>query len=209
LDLTEKIQFFTKGIFKRQYAESFVKYIEQTLTHNNETFQSKILTTSNEYNTESFVQSNCVKGYINKAPSIIVSLRKNDIESKERATIEIQVTKGERINFKRVQTLGRFNKSLDNTWEPVLEMLDNRLKQSVFLNLFELPKIECKIGHKTFTSDSHFVSHRNSELSYTLRAYDENSDYVLGWVEKEVININGYGTGIQIPIAPQILEEDF
>ena len=211
LNLTEKIQFYTQGIFTRIYSNGFTKYIEQPFNCDGVQYYPKILTTSNEYNTESFIQSNCVKGYINKCSSIIISLRRYDDENKERATIEIRVSKGDKINLKRIQTLGRFNKALDLTWENVLGMLDSRLKQSISLNLFDLPKIECKIGFKTFTSDSHFVNYRSSELAYHIRGYGDKDEEILNWVEKSVTNITGYDTNNIIPqlAVDQIIEEDF
>ena len=154
LEWTEKYDFYTKGTYKRIYSDEFIRYIEEPI---NGGYYPRVLTSSDEYNRESFLQSNCVKGYIQRASSLIVSLRKNEYDGYERATIEYRVTKKEdKIKLTRVQTLGRFNNRLDSTWDESINNLDDKIDNSIELNLFDLPKINCKIANKEVIINSEF-----------------------------------------------------
>lgn len=186
LDFTEKDQFYTKGIFKRTYGQKFKTFIETPITIGTDIFYAKILETSNDYNTESFIQSNCVKGYIDRASSLIISFRENELDSKTRLTIEYKVTKGKKVNFNRVQTLGRFNKNYETTWNKPLELLDERLKEVSENDLFELPKLNCKVGHQNFETESQFNDKKQSNSIYTISLV-KSGDNVLNWVNDEVM----------------------
>jgi len=77
-------------------------------------------------------QYSCVRTYQDRPSSLIISLRKED---GERASIEYRPSIGkfgmnvnQPINFKRVQTLGRFNNVLDDTWDDAIFYLDVTLK---------------------------------------------------------------------------------
>jgi len=155
LDWAEKHDFYTKGTFKRIYSDSFVSYIEKPINDGDDVYYPKVLTTSLEYNRESLVQSNCVKGYIQRPNDFIVSLRKNNLESEVRATIEFRVGEiNKNIEFLRVQTLGRFNKNLGNDWNRPIQMLEGKIVMALHLELFNLPKLLCKIGNSEFIIDS-------------------------------------------------------
>lgn len=155
LDWTEKHDFYTKGTYKRIYSESFVSFIETPINDGDDVYYPKVLTTSLEYNGESLIQSNCVKGYIQRPNAFIVSLRKNNLESDVRATIEFRVGEiNKNIEFLRVQTLGRFNKTLDNDWNRPIQMLEGKIVMAIHLELFNLPKLLCKIGNSEFIIDS-------------------------------------------------------
>lgn len=182
LDFTEKDQFYTKGIFKRVYGKNFKTFIETPITVGVDTFYPKVLETSNDYNTESFIQSNCVKGYVDRASSLIISFRENEIESKNRLTIEYKVTKNKKIVFKRVQTLGRFNKFYESNWEKPLELLDEKFKHISDSNLFELPKLNCKVGYQNFETESKFVSNDSNYSRYTISLI-KGDDEILSWVD--------------------------
>ena len=95
-------------------------------------FTPVVLQSSEEYVNESVHQSNCVRTYQNRPSSLIISLRK---ENGDRASIEFKPTLGkfginenQPVHFKRVQTLGRFNNILDETWDDAIFDLDVRLK---------------------------------------------------------------------------------
>ena len=82
-----------------------------------------VLLTTDDYTGESAYQNNCVRTYIDRCSSVIVSLRNGE----ERATIEYMVTyypNMDKIKMNRVQSLGRFNRQLSEIWNPVLEILD-------------------------------------------------------------------------------------
>ena len=126
--LSDKISFYTKGTFERIYVEEFTNRVQEPLNIDGVTYYPVLLKTSEEYNMESFIQSNCVKGYVDRAPSLIISFREGSQDSKVRATIEFTIS--EENKLKRIQTLGRFNKGLDDEWKKPLIMLDlKKLKQ--------------------------------------------------------------------------------
>lgn len=154
-NLSERLGFYNNGEFTRIYNDVFVNKLQEIV---DETYHPVVLTTTREYNMESHLQSNCVKGYINRPGSFIVSLRNGSVDSKERATIEYQIKfENEKIRLKRVQTLGRFNSHLEESWNRPLVLLDIRIEKLVNEKLFDLPKVELKVGYKTFTSGSNFI----------------------------------------------------
>ena len=126
---------YEEGYFNRIYSEKFVKMVEMSIG----TYDPIILKSSDEYNEESRVQSNCVRTYIKKANSLIVSLRDSS-NYKNRATIEYRIFfNGKTLGLKRFQTLGRFNRYLDKTWDNEIGILDNRIygivKNGLFVDL--------------------------------------------------------------------------
>jgi hypothetical protein len=97
-----------------------------------------------------------VKTYIGKPSSFIISLRKGLYG--ERATIEYQLFKtGDKVEVKRIQSLGRFNYKLEEEWNDVLFKLDEVVLSSVKDKKFETVQItkECKNG-VVLNSDSYF-----------------------------------------------------
>jgi len=173
LDWTDKLDHYRKGFYKRTYPKYFYEKIQKPI----DGFYPVILKTSEEYNHESYNQSNCVKGYIGRVGSMIISLRKNSIDSMERATIEYRVRflkNAESVITERVQTLGRYNQYLDNTWNDVLLKLDEIVLSCHQDKNFESVKIEkeCKNGVKFFSS-SHFDE--NGNLTWTDRKTKENN----------------------------------
>ncbi len=184
---SEKKAFYTSGDFKRYYSEKFKSEVERPLLGINVHFPV-LLTTSKEYNKESFIQSNCVKTYIKTPHSIIISLRRDVVDSEDRVTIEyfIKYSEGKVVGLKRVQSLGRFNYNLGDSWSIILEQLDRRMDGLVKKELFTLPEIESKFGYKTIKSklveigpnqffDVHI--HRGSETK-------------LDWDNKMIYNVN-------------------
>ena len=128
---SDKVDFYTTGRYSRQYSNEFVERVSNPIiTSDRITFNPLVLQSSEEYVNESVHQSNCVRTYQNRPSSLIISLRKED---GERASIEYRPSIGTNENqpviFKRVQTLGRFNGQLDDTWDDAISILDNRLKR--------------------------------------------------------------------------------
>ena len=128
---SDKVDFYTTGRYSRQYSNEFVERVSKPIiTSDKITFNPLVLQSSEEYVNESVHQSNCVRTYQNRPSSLIISLRKED---GERASIEYRPSIGTNENqpviFKRVQTLGRFNGQLDDTWDDAISILDNRLKR--------------------------------------------------------------------------------
>jgi len=152
LDWTDKIQFYKQGNYSRLYPQYFVDMVQTKIGD----YESVLLTNSSEYNEESSIQSNCVKTYIGKPASFIISLRKGRYG--DRATIEYNLTKvGDEVEVKRIQSLGRFNHPLGEEWNDVLFKLDEVILSSVKDKKFETVQItkECKNG-VTLNSDSYW-----------------------------------------------------
>jgi len=130
---SDKVDFYTTGKYSRQYSNEFVERVSKPIiTSDKITFNPLVLQSSEEYVDESVHQSNCVRTYQNRPSSLIISLRK---ENGDRASIEYRPSIGkfgmnenQPVNFKRVQTLGRFNNMLDDTWDDAIFILDVRLK---------------------------------------------------------------------------------
>jgi hypothetical protein len=121
LHWSEIIDTYRNGKNTRIYPKYFFNEIEKPING----YYPKILTTTEEYNNESQVQSNCVKGYIKRAHCFIISVRNGSEDSPIRATIEYSIHKvRDKIIASRVQSLGRFNYSLNKEWDEVLFNLD-------------------------------------------------------------------------------------
>lgn len=166
VDWTEKNSYYTKGTYERIYSESFVKGITKEIKLEGETFLPMLLTKSDEYNMESLIQSNCVKTYIKKAPSVIISLRKDSEDSKERATIEYRIRKKEDVlKLERVQTLGRFNNKLSDKWSVPIKILDENINKLITDKKFELPKLIITYFNGESETDGVFLE-GNQELQW-------------------------------------------
>jgi hypothetical protein len=133
---SEKVTKFKDPRYQRMYTPRFKEIVEEPMDN----YYPILLTTFQEYSMESIVQSNCVRTYNNRPESIIISIRVGDIEGEERASVEYKIYGDEdNIELVRVQSLGRFNKQLDITWNSYLEEMDKRIKYIMDNNLFELP----------------------------------------------------------------------
>lgn len=173
LDWTDKLQFYKNGVYERTYPDYF-----QSIESEIEGYFPVILHDSKSYNEESHTQSNCVKGYIGRVSSFIVSLRKGGRNSNERATIEYRISKNEdEVLVQRVQTLGRYNSILDEIWVTALLKLDEKVISCHKAKYFEPVKIKktCMNGLELF-SDSHFdekgnLTWSNKKNNYSY--YDE------------------------------------
>jgi hypothetical protein len=145
LDWSDKLQSYRQGTYYRKYPDYTYTMISKPITSGDEVYYPVVLDNSSNYNEESAVQSNCVKTYVGKAGSIIVSLRKGGVNSDERATIEYNMTKGlmnESVRINRVQSLGRFNKGLPEIWNEVLLKLDERMLYYINEKEFDTVKIK-------------------------------------------------------------------
>jgi hypothetical protein len=172
---SEKLDHYRKGSYTRTYPQYFYDFIEKEI----DGYFPVILKTSEEYNKESYIQQNCVKGYIGKVSSMIISLRKGDIESTTRATIEYRIIFLEHfktIHVDRVQTLGRYNQRLDESWNDVLFKLDEIVLSCHKDENFESVKISKLCANGTLlASDSHFDESGN--LTWTNKKHKVESYY--------------------------------
>jgi hypothetical protein len=178
LDWSDKIQFYKRGHYERTYPQLIYDTIEKPIGE----YYPIVLNNSTMYNEESSVQSNCVKTYIGKPPSIIVSLRKGSPYSEERATIEYRLTKeGDKIKCDRVQSLGRFNSKLDEHWmEPVFN-LDEYLLSFVKDQNFDTVKLTKKCANGTvLESDSEWDD--SGILRWTYKGIEGLHHSIFNWI---------------------------
>lgn len=149
LDWTDKLAHYRDGVYTRIYPE----VLHQLLSKDINGVKPVLLTTSKEYNEESSTQSNCVKSYVSRPASIIISLRNN---KNERATIEYQVKKvNDEVVIQRVQSLGKRNTVLESKWDNVLLSLDKIMLSYIKDKNFDFVKVikENKMGMR-FESNS-------------------------------------------------------
>jgi len=182
LDWVNKLEHYKNGTYNRIYPKIYYDVIQNFLIGDIQ-FYPKLLTNSSEYNSESSIQSNCVKGYIGRVSSIIISLRKNDIDSNERLTIEYRIhylKNSDKSHIDRVQCLGKYNSLPDSSWDEPLRVLDSQVKKLLNDSNFPFYKLtkECSNGVK-FESDTMF--NQDGYLEWTYKAIDNSgmSDYFL------------------------------
>jgi hypothetical protein len=189
LDWVERLDHYNKGNFVRIYSDEFKNGVETPILSKNGVVFPKLLIDSNEYNLESYEQSNCVKTYIKKENSIIISLRKGDVDSKDRATIEYVIIHDIDgvLSLNRIQSLGRFNNALDESWDYVLDVLDDRINKLVENNKFELPSATLDIGTRQFKTNL-IVDKKNMYKYYS--GFNSCVTYVLKWDKEEITKTN-------------------
>jgi hypothetical protein len=145
LDWVDKLQSYKEGTYYRKYPDYSYQVISEPIEHGEVLYYPVLLDNSKSYNQESAIQSNCVKTYIGKCGSMIVSLRQGGVDSEVRATIEYKLSYtfvGKIIHVDRVQSLGRFNKKLTEEWDDVLFKLDRRMLYYVKDENFDTVKIK-------------------------------------------------------------------
>jgi hypothetical protein len=145
LDWVDKIQSYREGTYYRKYPEYSYQVVSEPIEHGEEIYYPVLLNNSKNYNEESATQSNCVKTYIDKCGSMIVSLRQGGVDSDVRATVEYKLSQAlvsKTIYVDRVQSLGRFNKKLTEEWNEVLFKLDKRMLYYVKDENFDTVKIK-------------------------------------------------------------------
>lgn len=178
---TELYTSYTRGSFERVYSQSFIDNVTNKITTDSD-YYPVVLVNSIQYNDESAKQSNCVRSYIDSVHSLIISLRKDSLDSDDRATIEyrIKINSYKKIKLERIQTLGKFNQKLNPTWDEPIEILDRSVYDFIKKNNFELPKLikETKKG----------VVRYNSEITESGYEYDDTSKYFLRWDDN--VNMN-------------------
>jgi hypothetical protein len=149
------ISTYKQGYHVRNYNDGFVDNVEQSIyDFSGIEYQPVLLRSSDEYNEESAYQNNCVRTYIDKCPSVIVSLR--NANGVERGTIEYMLNydpSKKKLNIKRVQYLGKFNKSLPESWNHIMEILDGQVNKALNSETFEMSMKTQYINNKTVTKE--------------------------------------------------------
>ncbi len=149
LDWSDKLDHYRNGVYSRIYPEYSYDVIQKPIEVGEDTYYPILLDDSENYNQESHLQSNCVKTYIGKCSSIIISIRKDNPTSDNRATIEYLLTKEtDKIKIERIQNLGRFNNQLDKEWDDILFKLDEVMLYYIEDERFDTVQIKkkCKNG---------------------------------------------------------------
>lgn len=166
LDWSEKVEFLRNGKYKRIYPQYFYDTI-QPYEINKIKYFPILLDDSSGYNEETKTQSNCVKTYIGKTSSLIVSLRRHSKDSTERATVEYRISKNltNKLIVNNIQTRGRYNYNLEESWSDAVNHLDKIISKLVEDKRYETVKIEKVLanGMKLF-SDSDW---RDNTLVWT------------------------------------------
>ena len=158
-NFTSKIEYYRKGYYLRVYQKELFDMVESPIVTNDGIFYPVLIKDSDEYINESFVQSNCVKTYIGNPSSYIVSLRKNEKNSEDRATIELHLTKKEKKlpYFMVRQSLGKFNRSLDQEWDTPIQTLLSVFTKYLSNDNFQLIKLEKTLQNgKKLSSDTYW-----------------------------------------------------
>lgn len=178
LDWSDKLQFYKRGHYNRIYPTRLYDLIERPIGN----YYPVVLDNSTNYNEESSIQSNCVKTYIGRPASLIVSLRKGSPNSDDRATIEYKIEKIiDYIHCERVQSLGRFNSKLDEEWVVPLFKLDEYVLSFVKDEQFDTVKLTKKCFNGTeLKSDSYWDE--MGTLRWTYKAIDGNHHSIFNWI---------------------------
>jgi hypothetical protein len=178
LDWTDKIQFYKRGHYNRIYPNRLYDLIEKPIGD----YYPVVLNDSHNYNEESSLQSNCVKTYIGRPSSLIISLRKGSPSSEDRATIEYKFSKdGDKIKGHRVQSLGRFNSRLDEHWMVPLFKLDEYVLSFIQDKQFETVKLTKKCANGTFLESESYWD-ESGTLRWTYKPIDGNHHSIFDWI---------------------------
>jgi hypothetical protein len=188
---SDKVSSYDNGDFNRVYSKNFIIGVENIIKGDKAKFLPVVLKNSEEYNEESIIQSNCVRTYVKRPESLIISLR--DVEnSNERVTIEYRIKfDGKILELNRVQALGRFNSRLDDYWVYPIKLLDDRIYNMVKDGLFtdlgvevNFNNVKIKSGYKVNEVTISKVLPMNNDVSIT--------NYKIEWEYDEKINAIGY-----------------
>ena len=211
-DWSEKYNHYTNGDFTRIYNPTFVEKVNEVILTKDGPYYPEVLLTSKRYNNESFFQNNCVKTYIKRVSSLLISLRRGEGETEERASVEYDIvplvwSNGD-FNFKlnRVQTLGKFNHRLDSSWDDVLVKLDERISVMEYEKLFDTLQIEGEFGGRKVFSD--YIIKDYSRDGYDKSVTSIKKGVYLAWENDSIMKLNSYNYNI-VPVINWDNEIDF
>ena len=201
-DWSEKYNHYTNGEFTRIYNQEFVDKVNEVILTKDGIYFPEVLITSKRYNNESFFQNNCVKTYIKRVGSVLISLRRGEGETEERASIEIEVTPlvwpdEMYFNLRRVQTLGKRNNRLDNSWDDVLSKLDERIEYIFREKLFDTLQIDGEFGGRKVFSD--YIIKDYSREGYEKNVTSISKGVYLAWENDSIMKLNSYNYNI-VPV---------
>jgi hypothetical protein len=193
-DWSEKYNHYTNGDFTRIYNPTFVEKVNEVILTKDGPYYPEVLLTSKRYNNESFFQSNCVKTYVKRIDSLLISMRRGQGETEERASIEYRINlnlKHNTFDLERVQTLGKRNERLDNSWTDALVKLDSRVFE--YEDLFDTLQIEGVFGNRKVFSD--WGTKEVVRYSVTKTGKD-TTEQQLCWKNDSIMKLNSYNYNI-------------
>jgi hypothetical protein len=130
--LSNLISKYQNGVYDRTYTQEFIDSFNTQFVYNGGVYYPVVLCMDTQYRDESDVQHNCVKTYTKNVKSCIISLREGSPDSNVRATIQYSfIPEKQKISLVRLQTLGRFNKALEDNWTKPVHMLDKHMEQVI------------------------------------------------------------------------------
>ena len=144
-DLVDEINKST--IITHIYKKDFLNHIQQPITIEGNKMTPVVLRDTYEYRDESYVQSNCVKSYIEHKDTCIISLRD---ENDNRITNEF-IPMGKSKKMVNVQSRTRFNgKVLGTDLQSFIELLNLKMKKACKEKIYGKTQVikECKLTGK-------------------------------------------------------------
>lgn len=181
---SDKIGFYTKGFLQRFFHKTFENDLQKEINLLGSIYYPVLLKNTDDYNNESFVQSNCVKTYSDRPSCILLSIRKNSPTSHERISIQLDFKKvNQNFYLKRSQTLARFNQPIDEKFQEVCKIFDENLKKFLLKNTLVLPKVSLLVANKKFESE---VVFNEEKLSFVWKC--ENFQNLLTYGIKTILN---------------------
>jgi hypothetical protein len=165
------VQSYRSGVVTRFYGEDSY-LIEKPITHNGETYYPVLLKTTEQYEGESMVQSNCVRTYSEKPYCFIVSLRNGSVDGDKRASIEFRYGVD---GLKVVQKLGKYNKGLSEEWLSPIHELEGFANYLYSKGMIKLPEMSKRFPNgKTVKSFAEFKDEDKIRNMYPVWS-DDNS----------------------------------
>ena len=205
-DWSEKYNHYTNGDFTRIYNPNFVEYINEAILTKEGPYFPEVLLTSKRYNNESFFQNNCVKTYIKRVNSLLISVRRGEGDKEERASVEYQIipivwtNDKTEFNLNRVQTLGKFNHRLDSSWDDVLVKLDERISVTLYENMFDTLQIDGEFGGRKVFSDYTIKEYDRPQVDWNVGVVkNQKKGVYLDWENDSIMKLNSYNYNI-VPI---------
>jgi hypothetical protein len=121
-------------------------------------------------------------------------MRRGQGETEERASIEYRINlnlKHNTFDLERVQTLGKRNERLDNSWTDALVKLDSRVFE--YEDLFDTLQIEGVFGNRKVFSD--WGTKEVVRYSVTKTGKD-TTEQQLCWKNNSIMKLNSYNYNI-------------
>jgi hypothetical protein len=173
------VQSYRSGTVTRFYGDD-AYLIEKTINHNGETYYPVLLKTTEQYEGESMVQSNCVRTYSEKPYCFIVSLRKGNTDSDVRASIEFRYMND---GLKVVQKLGKYNKHLSEEWLSPINELEGFANYLYSKGVIKLPEMTKKFPNgKVIKQNAVFENKKDIKYMLPIWNNDEPKNYLLDYI---------------------------